>query len=66
MIRCRQKGIDIDCAVARSGQCVTRKSCAVLKLGWGSHEHVQVCVCCVEAKQDVRDLGFVCCWNLQF
>ena len=41
MFRCRQKGIDNDCAVARSGQCVTRKSCAVLKFGWGSHEHVQ-------------------------
>ena len=45
MFRCRQKEIDNDCALARSGQCVTRKSCAVLKFGWGSHEHVQVCVC---------------------
>ena len=31
MIRCRQKGIDNDYAMVRSGQCVTRKSCAVLK-----------------------------------
>ena len=45
MFRCRQKGIDNDCAVARSGQCVTRKSCAVLKFGWGSHEHVHGALC---------------------
>ena len=43
--RCRQKGIDNDYAMVRSGQCVTRKSCAVLKCSGGSHEYVQVCVC---------------------